>query len=306
VKTDVKLRGHAIGYTDPATDPELHGDIGGPFDGSLDRIAGHGTFIAGLVHQACPDATILSWRGIPADEPLVESEWLTTLAQITELVRLDREGGRGGHPIDVLSLSMGYYHENESDDLLDPILLTILDELARLGVIVVCSVGNDATGRPCYPAAFAPWSNGKGHVHRRRDRVPIVSVGALNPNTSDALFSNAGPWVRAYAPGASIFSTMPPLQGGLQPTAKTWVEGRLRESIDPDDFRSGARRDGTERGGFGVWSGTSFSAPLMAGALAAWMSRGLMNRANPSATPAAAVRRGWEAVEHLTDIKRPE
>jgi subtilisin family serine protease len=306
VRTDVKLRGHVIGYTDPATDPELHGDIGGPFDGSLDRIAGHGTFIAGLVHQACPDAQILSWRGIPADQPLVESEWLTTLAQVAELVRLDREGKRGGHPIDVLSLSMGYYHENEADDLLDPILWGILDALGRLGVVVVCSSGNDATDRPSYPAAFAPWKNGKGPVHRRRDRVPVVSVGALNPNTSDALFSNAGTWVRTYAPGASLMSTMPPFRGGLQPTAKTWVDGRLRESVDPDDFSSGRRRDGKQRGGFGVWSGTSFAAPLMAGAIASAMSKDLMNRTSPPDGPTAAVRRGWRAVERLTDIQRPE
>jgi hypothetical protein len=131
-------------------------------------------------------------------------------------------------------------------------------------------------------------------------------MGAQNPNTTDALFSNAGPWVRAYAPGASLMSTMPPLQGGLQPTAKTWVEGRLRESVDPDDFRSGRKRDGTQRGGFGLWSGTSFAAPLMAGSLAAWMSRGLMNRSNIAEGAGAAVRRGWEAVEHLTDIRRPE
>jgi subtilisin family serine protease len=133
-----------------------------------------------------------------------------------------------------------------------------------------------------------------------------VSVGALNPNTSDALFTNAGHWVRAYAPGASIMSTMPPLQGGLQPTSKTWVDGRLRESIDPDDFRSGKKRDGEQRGGFGVWSGTSFSAPLIAGALAASMSRGLLNRANPPHSTAAAVRRGWGAVEQLTEMRRPE
>jgi hypothetical protein len=306
VKTDVKLRGHAIGYTDPATDPELHGDLGGPFVGSLDRSGGHGTFCAGLVHQACPDAQILAWRGIPATEPLVESEWLTTLAQIVELVRLDRAGSRGGHPIDVLSLSMGYYHENAADNLLDPILWGILDELGRLGVIVVCSAGNDATDRPSYPAAFAPWSNGKGPVHRRRDRVPVVSVGALNPNTSDALFTNAGPWVRSYAPGASLMSTMPPFRGGLQPTAKTWVDHRLRESVDPDDYSSGRRSNGELRGGFGLWSGTSFSAPLMAGSLAAALSKELINRPNPARAAGAAVRRGWRAVERLTDMQRPE
>ena len=64
VKRSVTLDGFAIGRTGAATDPEVHDDLVGPFDGSVDRIAGHGTFIAGLVHQACPDATILAWRGI--------------------------------------------------------------------------------------------------------------------------------------------------------------------------------------------------------------------------------------------------
>jgi hypothetical protein len=44
----------------------------------------------------------------------------------------------------------------------------------------------------------------------------------------------------------------------------------------------------------------------MAGALASAMAKDLMNRANPAAGAAAAVRRGWRAVERLTDLKRPE
>jgi hypothetical protein len=44
----------------------------------------------------------------------------------------------------------------------------------------------------------------------------------------------------------------------------------------------------------------------MAGALAAAMSKDLINRANPARGAAAAVRRGWRAVERLTDIQRPE
>ena len=150
----------------------------------------------------------------------------------------------------------------------------MLDELSRNGVIVVASAGNDATERPSYPAAFAPWKNGKGHVKPRREVLPIVSVGALNPNRTDALFTNGGEWVRCYAPGASVMSTMPPFQGGLQPVARTFVDGRVRESIDPDDYRGAVGR--AHRGGFGLWSGTSFAAPTVAGALAAVMSTDLM------------------------------
>ena len=306
VRTDVYLDGYPIGDTDPATDIEVHGDLTGPFDGSVDRIAGHGTFIAGLVHQACPDAEILSWRAIPAKAPLIESEWLTTLAQVIELVRRHREGKPGGHPIDVLSLSMGYYHENESDDLLDPILLSMIDKLQQLGVAVVCSAGNDATDRPCYPAAFAPWRNGRGPVKVTTSRVPLVSVGAQNPNTTDALFTNAGTWVRAYAPGAGIFSTMPPFEGGLDPLASTRIHGRVRESIDPDDYRCLRDAEGHDVGGFGLWSGTSFAAPVVAGRIAAGIGALLMDRANYSDTPAAARRRAWEAVEDVAGISPTE
>jgi subtilisin family serine protease len=307
VRTGVRLRRSAIGFQGAATDPELHGDLIGPFDGEIDRIAGHGTVIAGLVHQTAPDATILSWRGIETVRPLVESEWLTTLAQITELVRLERAGDdENGHPIDVLSLSLGYYHENESDDLLDPILWDILEELGRLGVVVVCSAGNDSTGRPCYPAGFGPWEEGDGPYPASRDRAPLVAVGALNPNATDAMFTNGGPWVRAYAPGAAVMSTMPPFKGGLEPIGRITVGGRVRESIDPDDYRSGTRGRNAE-GGFGLWSGTSFAAPVIAGRIAALIGDDVMRAAGPVRGRAgAAVTRAWEAVEKTTGIRRSE
>jgi subtilisin family serine protease len=306
VNTKTKLDKHPIGLTDPRTDPELHGDLTGPFDGSVDRIAGHGTFITGLVHQACPDAEILAWRGIPATEPMIESKWLNTLAQIAELARRHRHNEKDGYPIDVLSLSMGYYHENAADAMVDAILGKILDELSRNGVVVVASAGNDSTDRPSYPAAFTPWTDDNGPVKARRGVVPVVSVGALNPNRTDALFTNGGPWVTCYAPGASVMSTMPPFVGGLQPIARTIVEGRVRESIDPDDYRGSIDRH--HRGGFGLWSGTSFAAPTVAGAVAAVLSRDLMTpgmdkRSKDGAD--AAVERGWKAVEALTPLRRP-
>ena len=205
---------------------------------------------------------------------------MTALAQIAELVRRFHAGESGGQVIDVLSLSIGYYHETPVDGLFDPTIFAILDDLSRHGTQVVCSAGNDATSRPSFPAAFAPWSDGQGPIAPDPESLPIVSVGALNPNgITDALFSNAGPWVRAHVEGASVMSTVPTnFQGGLQSTAATTAFGRRRDSIDLDDFR----------GGFAVWSGTSFAAPLLAGRIAAHLVADLGTGDEPAAARARA------------------
>jgi hypothetical protein len=284
VRTDVTLDGEPIGYTDPKTSPETHPDQSGPLDGSLDPLSGHGTFIAGLVRQNCPDADIIAWRVVGSDGPIAESDWVNALVQIAELARRGRTGEPGGQVIDVLNLSMGYYHETLDDLLFDPTLREILDTLTESGTTITCSAGNDATSRPSYPAAFAAQSHEDGPSSAN---APIVSVGALNPDgRSVCLFSNTGKWVSTYAAGAALVSTIPAFDGGLQPMAKTRAEGHLRESIDPDDYR----------GEFAVWSGTSFAAPVLAGRIAST----LLDELPPSGTAddaADAVRRAWGAVE---------
>jgi subtilisin family serine protease len=290
VRTDVTLGTDPIGYVDPATDPELWPDLVGPLDGGIDALAGHGTFIAGLIHQACPDAEIVAWRIVGSEGPIVESDLVKALKDIREVARRHRDGESGGHPIDVLNLSMGYYHETPEDVQFDPTMLDILRDLGRYGVMVVCSAGNDATDRLAFPAAWCPWPD-PAHTIEPADShiVPIVAVGALNPNGTDALFSNDGPWVRARAHGASVMSTLPPFQGGLQPVARLVHDEHVRESIDPDDYS----------GRFALWSGTSFAAPLFAGRLAAR----LVGTIDPKHdTRADAVARGWDAVAALTDL----
>jgi subtilisin family serine protease len=94
-----------------------------------------------------------------------------------------------------------------------------------------------------------------------KDVVPVSTVGALNPDTTTAMFSNDGPWVRYLRHGAALVSTFPTTFDAAQgPSYELRLpDGEVRSSLDPDDFSSG----------FGVWSGTSFAAPVFAGEVAA-------------------------------------
>ena len=72
-------------------------------------------------------------------------------------------------------------------------------------------------------------------------------MGAVGPD-GPAPFSNYGHWVRACAPGVDVVSTFFEFNGDEQ---------AVGTEPDPDNFTQWAR-----------WSGTSFSAPLVVGALA--------------------------------------
>ncbi len=196
------------------------------------RIAdSQGTLLEGAFVYAV--RSLVKWMATPADE--------------------------GGKKIDVLTLSVGYYHETPEDELFDRALSDLLALARSLGCAVVCSAGNEATDRPTFPAALWNWPGSDFHVAAPSDAAPHLSVGALNPNDTVALFSNIGAWVHTFAPGAGVVSTAPPIIGGVQAGTRDDREGLRRETIDPDDFT----------GGFAVWSGTSFAAPYVAGRLAA-------------------------------------
>ncbi|MFT3873656.1 MAG: S8/S53 family peptidase [Nocardioides sp.] len=296
VQTDVRLNGKPIGYTLKKTNPEIHPDQVGPLDGGIDSYSGHGTFICGLVHQMCPDADIYAWRVVNSAGPVRESDLIKALRGILALVEAYREDPRTGRPIDVLSLSLGYYHETPEDELIDPTVWEIMRRFGAAGTVVVCSAGNDATARPMFPAAFTPWDDGNGPIPPDPTALPVVSVGALNPSgKTDALFSNAGHWVRVHDYGAAVVSTLPlNFEGGALPASRTRAFKRVRESIDPDNFT----------GGFGVWSGTSFAAPLFAGRLAQEIGSRLMRNSND--TVAGAKRRAWASLVELSDLRPQE
>lgn len=284
-----------IGLTDAASNPEVTGVVSELLTGALDSDAGHGTFIAGLIRQKCPDANILGIRVIQGDGVVSEADLLEALNMLWLRQKLAIVRGEPDRLIDVISLSLGYYHEQPADAAFDPLLLAPLRALTELGVAIVASAGNDATTRPMFPAAFAPYEQGQVRKNDR-NRLPIVAVGALNPDGTVALFSNAGPWVRVHRPGAALISTLPKtFDAARNPSSATTYDGRVRSTIDPDDFTSG----------FGIWHGTSFAAPILAGEIASWLHQNRRLDAE-DCRPEEALERSWDALStFIPRLRRP-
>jgi subtilisin family serine protease len=247
---------------DPASVPDAQSAIGEvePLTGARGRLEGHGTFIAGLLRQGCPEATILSVPVMGSDGTAEESDLLAALTALLARHIAGQEQGRPQDVIDVLSLSLGYYAE-DSTYLSGPVA-QLLARFSDHGVIVVAGVGNDASTRPFVPAALA--AEVPASV-RATSRPPLASVGATNPDGETiALFSNAPVIVSAYRPGVSLVSTMPALDGVGQSSVGV-PDGQTprRATVDPDSYL----------GGFGVWSGTSFATPVLAAELAAELTQ---------------------------------
>jgi hypothetical protein len=229
-----------------------------PLLGELGPALGHGTFIAGIVRQVAPRARVLSIRVMHSDDIVYEGDLLTALTALASRVAR-AEATDPAKMVDVVSLSLGFFSESAADQAFSSALWQAIQVLLDLGVVVVAAAGNYSTTRLFYPAAFAQRPAPAGHV-------PLISVGALNPNGSRAVFSDDGHWVTAWAAGAAVVSTLPvDVNGSRSPELRlpAHPSGALppgherashREALDPDDYSRG----------FAVWSGTSFSAPLLA------------------------------------------
>jgi subtilisin family serine protease len=299
VRHDVTVLDQPVGHR-PATSAAARAEATGMTEGMVAELgpdSGHGTFIAGLVRQACPEALVLDVPLFGNDGVVAESDLLRALQLLAlrqTLARRDALPDRLTPSVDILVMALGYYHEQPEDAAFDALLRGPIDLLGRLGVAVVVSAGNDATQRPIFPAAFAPYPKAPaGETGDDPRVVPVTAVGALNPDSTIALFSNDGPWVRFHRPGASLVSTMPTTyDASLEPSNAVRNErGEWRTGLDPDDFSCG----------FGVWSGTSFAAPVFAGQLAAALAARLAE-----GDPTDPVTRLRELLDTMPGAREPE
>jgi Subtilase family len=145
------------------------------------------------------------------------------------MIRAVKEGAQ------ILNLSLGAQTIDDMPPLALQAALDVIADIERDSgreVLVVAAAGNYGDTRPCWPAAF------------RR----VVSVGALRANLTPAIdWSSRGAWVDCSTIGEGVVST--------------YLEGEESADIDrnPDRFGPNA---------WAVWSGTSFAAPQIVGALA--------------------------------------
>lgn len=173
--THPALDGHltaGFDFVDNDADPS---EVGLPL---VNRGYGHGTFIAGLVALAAPDAKIMPVRVL--DPNGVGDVWRLSKGMVW--------AASSGASVINLSLSTHTRTHIAGD------LITTLSVRGR-GVVVAAAAGNFASNQPVFPA-------GEGGAR-------LLSVGATTPLDTVAPFSDYGSWVRVGAPGVAVFSTVP-------------------------------------------------------------------------------------------------
>ena len=138
------------------------------------------------------------------------------------------------HGADIINLSLGCQTQDNVPPVALRAALEVIRDLERAEdreVLIVAAAGNYGDARPCWPAAF------------RR----VVSVAGLAPDMLPSQWSSRGFWV-----------TCSTIAQGLR---STYVQGQesYLDNPTPHLFPADA---------WAVWSGTSFAAPQITGALA--------------------------------------
>ncbi len=141
-------------------------------DGLVDEGIGHGTHVAGIVHQVAPSAKIMPVR-------ILDDDGSGTTWNAAEGMFWAAQ-----HGAKVINMSLGTHGS-------PGVLLDAVQAVTAAGVLVVAAAGNDGKDRTMYPAA-APGA---------------IAVGSVGAGDVVSTFSNFGLWVDVVAPGENIHSS---------------------------------------------------------------------------------------------------
>ncbi len=199
--------------------------------GGIDAGFGHGTGVAGVIAQIAPKAIILPIRVLKANGS-------GDASVVANAIKYAVNAGAR-----IINLSLGTVG-------FDCDLQTVLSQNVPEGVFVVISAGNNGTMQIPYPAATSKLSPNLYYANDPVLKAAVlacgvtssqstnltnrtIGVGSVSTITFDQKsgFSTYGKYIEMFAPGENIYVPVP---GGL----------------------------------LGSWSGTSFAAPMVSGALA--------------------------------------
>jgi len=200
----------------------------------IPEYTGHGTFVAGVARCLAPGADInVSRVWSVAGRQPARHSIAGSQLEHNWIRRLEAALSLGA---DIFHVSVVTHSRHDLP------LITFQRWLEHLreygGAVCVAPAGNDGDRRLSWPAAFSE----------------VISVGALGSDwRGRATFSNFGPWVDVYAPGRDLVNA--------------YATGTYTCNVAP---YAGKTR---EFYGMAKWSGTSFSAPIVSGLIAARISR---------------------------------
>ena len=240
----------AIGVLDSGFDPtnpyiqrRCHGDEEKAPSGGLPNGAGHGTFVAGVLLQEAPAATLEVRRVIDACGHADDFRLARTIRQLAD-----------DPAVGVLNFSIGTYTYADRGALAVERALRHV-RFHRPDIVMVAGAGNDATARPMFPAAS-------------KSVIGVGAVEQVDGGWQRACFSNYGWWVDACAPGVDLCSTFFEYDGPVAPAGRVPKRCAGREEL------AGVRDGGVQHfRHLALWSGTSAAAPVVAGRLAALLAR---------------------------------
>ena len=225
-------------------------------DGTILQDGGHGTFVAGCVRVTAPEAKV---HVVNAAQLLAKEDGIGAAfeSDLADLVRKHLVADDDQPPLrvpDILVLNFaGTTQGGRPPVALAALYDSVIQHVKEL--LILSPAGNEGDRRKNWPASFA-W---------------VVSVGGLAANWRDrASWSNHGHNVDVYAPGDRLVNA--------------FATGHYVCGWDPLPHEVRIFK------GMALWSGTSFSTPLVAGLVASRMS-----------TTGQSSRRAWESLFDLAE-----